>query len=89
LFFIFVSYATRKNLQAHWHIPCHYLFQEGKVSEVKCIHLLLSAMLLTVATVWARASAQGIEQALVSTGVECCVKALRARTKALSIINFL
>jgi hypothetical protein len=49
----------------------------------------LSAVLLTVVTLWARASAQGIEQALVSTGIECCVKALRARAKAFSIINFL
>jgi hypothetical protein len=43
----------------------------------------LAAVLLTVATVWARAAAQGIEQALVSIGVECCLKVLRAGTRAL------
>ena len=50
---------------------------------MKSMHLLLAAVLLTVATVWARAAAQGIEQALVSIGVECCLKVLRARTRAL------
>ena len=50
---------------------------------MKSIHLLLAAVLLTVATVWARAAAQGIEQALISMGVECCLKVLRARTRAL------
>ena len=56
---------------------------------MKSMHLLLSAMLLTVATVWARAAAQGLEQALVSMGIECCVKGLRARTRAFSNVNFL
>jgi hypothetical protein len=41
---------------------------------MKSMHLLLAAMLLTMATVWARAAAQGIERALVSIEVECCVK---------------
>ena len=50
---------------------------------MKSMHLLLAAVLLTVATVWARAAAQGIEQALVSIGVECCLKVLRARTRVL------
>ena len=50
---------------------------------MKSIHLLLAAVLLTVATVWARAAAQGIEQALISIGVECCLKVLRAGTRAL------
>ena len=50
---------------------------------MKSIHLLLTAVLLTVATVWARAAAQGIEQALISIGVECCLKVLRAGTRAL------
>jgi hypothetical protein len=62
-------------------------FQEGNVRKMKSIHLLLSAVLLTLAAVWARAAAQGLEQALVSTGVECCVKGLRARTRAFSNIN--
>ena len=31
---------------------------------MKSIHLLFAAVLLTVATVWTRAAAQGIEQAL-------------------------
>jgi hypothetical protein len=50
---------------------------------MKSMHLLLAAVLLTAATVWARAAAQGIEQALVSIGVEYCLKVLRGRTKAL------
>jgi hypothetical protein len=56
---------------------------------MKSIHLLFSAVLLTLATVWARAAAQGLEQALVSIGVECCVKGLRARTRLFSNINSL
>ncbi len=54
---------------------------------MKFIHLLLSAVLLTSATVWARAAAQGLDQALVSIGVECCMKGLRARV--FPNINFL
>ena len=50
---------------------------------MKSINLLLAAVLLTMATLWARAAAQGIEQALVSIGVEWCLKVLRARTRAL------
>jgi hypothetical protein len=50
---------------------------------MKSMHLLFATVLLTVATVWARAAAQGIEQALVSIGVECCLKVLRAGTRAL------
>ena len=50
---------------------------------MKSMHLLLSAVLLTVATVWARAAAQGIEQALISIGVEYCLKVLRARRRTL------
>ena len=50
---------------------------------MKSIHLLFAAVLLTAATVWARAAAQGIEQALVSIGVECCLKVIRARTTGL------
>jgi hypothetical protein len=50
---------------------------------MKSMQLLLSAVLLTVATVWARAAAQGIEQTLVSIGVECCLKVLKAGTRAL------
>ena len=50
---------------------------------MKSIHLLFAAVLLTAATVWARAAAQGIEQALVSIGVEYCLKILRVRRKAL------
>ena len=46
---------------------------------MKSMHLLLATVLLTAATVWARAAAQGIEQALISIGVECCLKVLRAR----------
>jgi hypothetical protein len=49
---------------------------------MKSIHVLLSAMLLAVATVWARAAAQGIEQALVSMAVEYCSKGVRARIRA-------
>ena len=56
---------------------------------MKSMNLLLSAMLLTVATVWARGAAQGVEQALVSIGVECCLKVLKARTRAFSNINSL
>jgi hypothetical protein len=56
---------------------------------MKSIDLLLSGGLLTLATVWARAATQGLEQALVSTGVECCLKGLRARTRVFSNINFL
>jgi hypothetical protein len=50
---------------------------------MKSMNLLLAAVLLTMTTLWARAAAQGIEQALVSLGVECCLKVLRARTRAL------
>jgi hypothetical protein len=50
---------------------------------MKSMNLLLAAVLLTVATVWARAAAQGIEQALISIGVEYGLKVLRAGTRAL------
>ena len=50
---------------------------------MKSMNLLLAAVLLTMATLWARAAAQGIEQALISIGVEWCLKVLRARTRAL------
>ena len=50
---------------------------------MKSIYLLLSAVLVATTTVWARAAAQGIEQTLVSIGVECCLKVLGARTRAL------
>ena len=43
---------------------------------MKSIYLLLSAALLTLVTLWARAAAQALEQALVSTGVECCMNVL-------------
>ena len=56
---------------------------------MKSIHLLLSTVFLIFAAVWARAAAQGLEQALVSTGFECCVQGLRAGTRAFSTINFL
>jgi hypothetical protein len=56
---------------------------------MKSMHLLLAAVLLTLATVWARAATQGLEQALVSIGVDCCLKVLRARTRAFSNINSL
>ncbi len=49
---------------------------------MKSIHFLLSAVLLVLATVWARAAAQGLEQALVSVTVEGCLKGLRAKTRA-------
>ena len=54
---------------------------------MKSIHFLLSAVLLVLATVWARAAAQGLDQALISIGVECCMKGLRARV--FPNINFL
>jgi hypothetical protein len=57
-------------------------FQKGKVRKMKFIHLQLSGVLLTVATVWARAAAQGVEQALVFIAVECCLKGVRAKTRA-------
>ena len=50
---------------------------------MKSMNLLLAAVLLTMATLWARAAAQGIEQALISIGVEWCLKVLRAKTRAL------
>jgi hypothetical protein len=56
---------------------------------MKSMHLLLSAALLMLITLWTRAAVQGLEQALLSTGVECCMKVLRAKAKAFSIINFL
>ena len=64
-------------------------FQEGKVRKMKSIQLLLSVVLVATTTVWARAAAQGLEQALVSIVVECCVRGLRARTRVFSNINFL
>jgi len=56
---------------------------------MKSMHLLLAAVLLTVAAVWARAATQGIEQALVSVGVESCLKIIRATTRALPNISAL
>jgi hypothetical protein len=56
---------------------------------MKSMHLLLAVALLTVAAVWARAATQGIEQALVSVGVECCLKIIRATTRALPNISAL
>ena len=56
---------------------------------MKSIQLLLSTVVLTAAAVRARAAAQGLDQALISLGVECCVKILRARTGAFSNIHFL
>ena len=50
---------------------------------MKSMHLLLAAVLLMAATVWARAAVQGIEQALISIGVECCLKILRIRRRGL------
>ena len=50
---------------------------------MKSMNLLLAAVLLTMATLWARAATQGIEQALVSIGVEWCLKVFRAGTRAL------
>ena len=50
---------------------------------MKSIYVLLSAVLVATTTVWAWATAQGVEQALVSIGVDCCLKVLRARTRAL------
>jgi hypothetical protein len=81
--FISVTYATRRNLYARWHIPCHSLFPRRESKKMKSIHLLLAAVLLMMATVWARAATQGIEQALVSIGIEYGLKVLRARTRAL------
>jgi hypothetical protein len=49
---------------------------------MKSIHVPLSAMILPAAIVWARAAAQGLEQALVSMAVEYCSKGLRARIRA-------
>ena len=56
---------------------------------MKSIHLLFSTVLLTLAAVWVRAATQGVEPALISAGVEFCVKGLRAGTRAFSNINFL
>ncbi len=51
---------------------------------MKSIYLLLSAVLVATTIVWAWATAQGVEKALVSIGgVECCLKVLRARTRVL------
>ena len=41
---------------------------------MKCVQLILSAVLLTVATVWARAAAVGLEQALVSIGINLAAR---------------
>jgi hypothetical protein len=50
---------------------------------MKFVHLFLTAVLLTAATVWGRAATQGIEQALVSTGIECGLKVLSGMTSVL------
>jgi SpoU rRNA methylase family enzyme len=63
--------------------------QQRKVRKMKSIYLLFSAVLVATTTVSARAAAQGVEQALVSIAVEYGSKVLRARTRALSNINFL
>jgi hypothetical protein len=64
-------------------------FQQRKVRKMKSIYVLLSAVLVATTTVWARAAAQGVEQALVSVAVEYGSKILRARTRAFPNINFL
>ena len=56
---------------------------------MKSIYVLLSAVLVATMTVWARAAAQGVEQALVSVAVEYGSKVLRARIRAFPNINFL
>jgi hypothetical protein len=56
---------------------------------MKSIYVLLSAVLVATMTVWARAAAQGIEQALVSVAVEYGSKVLKARTRAFPNINLL
>jgi hypothetical protein len=59
------------------------LFQKGKVRKIKSIHLLLTAVLLTVATVWAGAAAQGVEQALVSIAFEALLKGCKSNNQSL------
>ena len=56
---------------------------------MKSIHLLFAAVLLTAATVWARAAAQGIEQALVSIGIEYCLKVIRQGQQPYRILSLL
>jgi hypothetical protein len=63
-------------------------FQQRKVKKMKSLYVLLSAVLVATMTVWARAAAQGVEQALVSVAVEYGSKVLRARTRAFPNINF-
>jgi hypothetical protein len=54
---------------------------------MKCVQFVLSAVLLTLTTVWARAAALGLEQAFVSIAVESCVKSLRAKGYFLNSIG--
>jgi hypothetical protein len=51
---------------------------------MKSMHLLLAAVLLTVATVWARAATQGIEQALVSIGGRLLPEGSKGKDKSLT-----
>jgi hypothetical protein len=64
-------------------------FFEKAGRKMKSIYLILSAALVAMATLWARAAAQGLEPALVSVGAEFFLKGLRATTRAFSNINSL
>jgi hypothetical protein len=57
-------------------------FFEKAGRKMKSIYLILSAALVAMATLWARAAAQGLEPALVSVAVEHCSKFLRVSTRA-------
>ena len=50
---------------------------------MKCIHFLVSTVLVTITAVWIRAAAQGLDQALASIAVEAVFKTLKVRTTVL------
>src|SRR5262249_17442764 len=59
------------------------LFCEREREKMKCMHFLVSTVLVTVTAVWIRAAAQGLDQALASIAVEAVLKTLKARTTVL------
>ena len=49
--------------------------------KMKSIHVILSAVLVALSTVWARAAIHGLDQALVSIAVEAVLKRSKREDK--------
>jgi hypothetical protein len=54
------------------------------MNPIKLATSLLPALLLIGTTLWARVLTQGIEQALLATAIEGCVKGIRVGAKILA-----